>query len=394
MSEREPDFEFDFFDEPETQEAPPRERTRSPLRARGGRGDGEGRGPRRPLRPASGLTPLLRLVGLIAFAILIVVLLVLWGQSCEADRRQDSYRDYVTAATAVAQESQRIGRRLTDVLTTPEITPADLQTQLNGLANQQRLATNRARAVEAPGPLRHAHESLVQSLEFRESGLAGLAAAFRRTAGTDDANAAGALLASQAQRLVASDVIWDDRFVLPAGEELRAQGVSGVQVPDSNFVQTPDLASQRSMIPIWQRVNGGAATPGDGEQPSGGGPLHGTGIEAVRVQPGGQQLSASAENTVVASTDLGFEVAVKNTGDNQEVKIEVTLQIQQSPNPVTKKQTIDLIDPGETKTVTFRDFPSIDFGEPRTLRVDVAPVPQEANTDNNSAEYKVTFSVE
>jgi hypothetical protein len=96
----------------------------------------------------------------------------------------------------------------------------------------------------------------------------------------------------------------------------------------------------------------------------------------------------------VASTDLAFEVAVQNSGDNQEVKIEVTLTIVQTPNNVVKKQTIDLIDPGETKTVSFRDFPSIDFGEPRTLRVDVKPVPQESNPDNNSAEYRVTFSVE
>jgi hypothetical protein len=72
----------------------------------------------------------------------------------------------------------------------------------------------------------------------------------------------------------------------------------------------------------------------------------------------------------------------------------VELTIVQTPNNVVKKQTIDLIDPGETKTVSFRDFPSIDFGEPRTLRVDVAPVPQESNPDNNSAEYRVTFSVE
>ncbi|HZG36631.1 MAG TPA: CARDB domain-containing protein [Gaiellaceae bacterium] len=392
MSERDPDLEFDFFDEPETQEAPSRERTLRPLRGRGrGRGDGNGGGPRRPVRPASGLTPLLRLVGLIAFAILIVVLLVLWGQSCQQDRRQDAYRDYVTQAGAVGQESQRIGRRLSDVLTTPEITPAELQTQLNGLANQQRLATNRARNLDPPGPLRRAHESLLESLEFREAGLAGLAAGFRRTAGTQDANAAGTLLAGQAQRLVASDVIWDDLFKDPTVAELRAQDVTGVEVPDSNFVQTPDLGSQRSMIPIWQRVTGTPATGEGGEQTTG---PHGTGIEAVRAQPSGRQLSATAENTVVASTDLAFDVDVKNSGSHQEVKIEVTLRIQQAPNPIEKKQTIDLINPGETKTVTFREFPSIDFGEPRTLRVDVAPVPQEANTANNSAEYKVTFSVE
>lgn len=401
MSERDSDFEFDFFEEPETREAQPRERSlRRPLgRPLGGpREPREPGGPRRPMRPAAGFTPLLRLVGLIAFAILIVVLLVLWVQSCQEAERQDTYRDYITAIASIGEESQRVGRDLNDALTTPEIAPAELQTQLVGLADQQRLGANRARGLDPPGPLRDVHASAVQSLEFRVNGLAGLGAAFRRTAGTQDAQAAGTLLAAQAQRLVASDVIWDDLFKEPARNELRAQDVTGVEVPDSNFVQIADLASVSSMVQIWERINGGGGGPGGGAGPGGGGapggPLHGTCLEAVRVQPSGQQLTAGTETAIVASTDLAFAVVVDNCGDNQEVSIDVTLTIQQSPEPVTKVQTIDLINPGETKTVVFRDFPSLEFGTPQTLRVDVAPVPQESNTGNNSAEFRVSFSVE
>ena len=392
MSERDSDFEFDFFEEPETREAQPRERSlRRPLGGpRGPREPREPRGPRRPMRPAAGFTPLLRLVGLIAFAILIVVLLVLWVQSCQEDQRQDTYRDYITSMASIAEESQRVGRDLNNALTTPSIAPAALQTQLTGLADQQRLGANRARDLDPPGPLREVHEAALQSLQFRVNGLAGLGAAFRRTADTQDAQAAGTLLASQAQRLVASDVIWDDLFKEPARTELRAQDVTGVEVPDSNFVQTADLASVSSMVPIWERINGGGTDGGS----TGGGPLHGTCLQAVRAQPSGQQLSAGTETAIVASTDLAFQVVVENCGDNQEVSIDVTLTIQQSPTPVTKVQTIDLINPGETKTLTFRNFPSLEFGAPQTLRVDVAPVPEESNTGNNSAEYRVSFSVE
>jgi len=166
--------------------------------------------------------------------------------------------------------------------------------------------------------------------------------------------------------------------------------VTGVEVPDSNFVQTVDLASTASMVRIWERING--AAPG-GDDTSGG-PLHGTNLQAVRVQPSGQQLSPGAETAIVASTDLAFVVVVENSGDNQEVSIPVTLTIQQSPTPVEKTQTIDLINPGETRELTFRNFPSLEFGEPQTLRVDVEPVEDEANTANNSAEYRVSFSVE
>lgn len=387
MSDREPDFEFDFFEESETRESAGRERTlRNPLG--GPRGPREPREPRGPIRPRAGFTPLLRLLGLIAFAILIVVLLLLWVQSCQEDKKRAAYGDYMTEVAAVARDSERVGRELSDVLTTPGIKPTDLQKQLTGLVQQQRIGLERADKLDPPGPLRESHQAGLEALQFRVDGLAGLAEAFQRTQGSKDAAAAGALLASRAERLVASDVIWDDLFMQPAVEMLQRQEVSGVEVPDSNFVQTPDLASTQSMVPIWERINGSAAS---GSGTTGG--LHGTNIETVKIVPGGATLSQSTENTVEASTDLTFAVAVANSGDNQEVKIEVTLTIQQSPTPIVKKQTIDIINPGETKTVVFRDFPSVDFGERRTLRIDVDPVPGEENTGNNSAEYPVIFSL-
>ncbi len=387
MSDREPDIEFDFFEEPETQEVSGRsDRTlRRPL-GRGGRGP---RPPRGPVRPRAGFTPLLRLLGLIAFAILIVVLLLLWAQSCQEDQKRDAYGNYMRDISAVGRDSERVGRELSDTLTTPGIKPADLQKQLNGLVRQQEIGTTRAQGFDPPGPLHDAHEAAIESLEFRADGLAGLAEAFRRTQGSKDAAAAGALLAAQAERMVASDVVWDDLFKNAAVDVLQQEKVTGVEVPDSNFVQTPDLASTRSMVPIWERINGSAASGGGGTTTG----LHGTNIESVTVVPGGQVLSASTENTVEASTDLAFAVAVLNSGDSQEVKIEVTLTIQQSPTPIVKKQTIEIINPDETKRVVFRDFPSVDFGERRIMRVDVDPVPGETNTGNNSAEYPVIFSL-
>ena len=387
MSSRDTDFEFDFFEEPETQEAPGRsDRTlRRPLR--GGRGP---RLPRGPMRPRAGFTPLLRLLGLIAFAILIVVLLLLWVQSCQEDAKRDSYSSYMTDMSAVARDSERIGRELSDVLTTPGIKPAELQKQLAGLVQQQEIGVERAGNLDPPGPLFDSHERSIDSLNFRADGLAGLSEAFRRTQGSKDAAAAGALLASQAERLTASDVVWDDLFKEPSVATLQEEEISGVEVPDSNFVQTPDLASTRSMVPIWERINGSAASGSTGGTPSG---LHGTNIEQVTVVPGGQVLSESAENTVEASTDLAFAVAVANGGNSQEVKIEVTLTIQQSPTPIVKKQTIDIINPDETKQVVFRDFPSVDFGERRIMRIDVDPVPGEQRTNNNSAEFPIIFSL-
>ena len=72
-----------------------------------------------------------------------------------------------------------------------------------------------------------------------------------------------------------------------------------------------------------------------------------------------------------------------------------TRRIQQTTAPIVKTQTINLINPGEEKVVTFTGFnkPPITYVTHETLKVDVAPVPGEASKSNNSASYPVIFSL-
>ena len=84
---------------------------------------------------------------------------------------------------------------------------------------------------------------------------------------------------------------------------------------------------------------------------------------------------------------------MQDTGDSQEVSIQVTLTIQKSPTPIVKHATIELINPGETTSVVFRDLGQPPFGVKTTVKVDVQPVPGEKSTANNSAEYPVIFSL-
>ena len=152
MSERETDdIEFDFFDEPDDGDITQRRRAvGSP---------GGPRGPRRPsMRPPASFTPLLRLVGLIAAAILVVVLLVFWVRGCREDQKVESYKTYLETDLAdVARSSQQNGKELTDLLTTVGITQAELATQLDGLAQQEQQNVARARELDAPGHLREAN---------------------------------------------------------------------------------------------------------------------------------------------------------------------------------------------------------------------------------------------
>jgi hypothetical protein len=112
------------------------------------------------------------------------------------------------------------------------------------------------------------------------------------------------------------------------------------------------------------------------------------------VQPSGQTLSQTEENTIAASDQLQFLVSVANSGEFQETQVPVRLVLQFSGGPIRKSQTIDVINPNQTTTVTFTDFANITFGEPTTLTVSVRPVPGEENTSNNSVEYPVIFTLE
>jgi hypothetical protein len=373
MSERD-DIEFDFFEEPDTRETP-EERPR--------------RGPRPPVRPPTGLTPLLRLIGLISFAILIVLLLVLWVNGCREDKKKDAYRHYVEKVQDYGQQSQRLGRNFNQLLTTRGTKESDVESELSGLARQQEQIASAARGLNPPGRLRSEDAHMLDALDLRTNGLRGMTDAFQSTASSKNAGTAGAELAVQMQRLIASDVIWADLFKEPTKSELQRLGITGVNVPDSVFLANPDIATTASMKSLWQRIHGTASGGGTNCTP------RGTELVSTKALPSGKELSTSDLNTIPLSTDLVFQVTVKNSGCAQEVGLRVTLTIQQSPKPIKSSKTIPLIDAGNEETVSFSAGSTVPPLDQRTsLTVEVDPVPGETRTSNNSANYPVQFSVQ
>jgi hypothetical protein len=370
---RDEDIEFDFFDDAPTREASATEDApRGPMRRR------------LPRRPAGGgaAPPVVRLGALIAGAIILAVVLVLWVNGCRNDQKVDSYRSYMTDVNRVTGESEQIGKQLNTLIATPGLKLQDLQDRLDGLRNQEAQVVTRAQGLDPPGTLREQQESLVDALALRVSGLAGLAQAFAQITAASDATQAGRSLAEQSSRFVASDVLYDDFFRTPSQEILRRESIAGVDVPSSAFLTTPELATASSWELVVKRLT---QTPGSGG-------LHGNQIDGVRVLPGGAQLSPTDENTVQASERLAFEVTVRNSGDSQETQVEVTLTVQGGTQPIKRTKTIPIIDPGKTKTVVFRDLGTLPFGTRTTVRVNVLPVEGEQNTSNNTVEYPVIFS--
>jgi CARDB len=375
MTERDTDIEFDFFEESETQEPERRERfsRRAP----------------RPPRSPEGMTPLLRLVGLIVLAVAVVVAAVLLIDNLRGDSKESRYEDYMTDVALVAMQSQQIGRDLDNLVNTVGLEQQRLQAELTGLAERQAQGIAQAQDLDPPGPLRSHQQQMIESLQLRESGLRGLAEGFARTADFQVARRAADVLVQQSHRLLASDVVWDDLFRAPAALELERQDVSGVAVPDSNFLEDPQFATRQRMALIWRRVRGATTGP----QP---GALRGNGIVSVSaVGEETVQLSTDELNAIVASPELRFRVVVENSGEAEELQVPVSLTIQREANPIRKEVTIEAIRPGQQIPVTFTDIGLVpdDFGEETTLQVAVEPVEGEENTDNNTFEYPVIFSV-
>jgi hypothetical protein len=380
-------LDFDFFDEeePPSWEEPSEPGAGPPPRERRPRDRGPGgRGPR--LQPPSNLTPLLRLVGLVALAILVVVLLAVWIEGCTADRKTDRYGTYVAEVGAIGNASARLGRNLANQLTTVGLNREDLDQRLGGFIQTAENQMRRAEGLDPPGPLVDANDGAVEALRFRANGLRNLRTVFQETTADTETSAAGQALSVPVQRLLASDVIWEDSFMARAATALQEEGVEGVQVPASKFVATEELAASSALAAIWQRIQNAST----GGTPTG---LHGTGISYVKALPSGQILSGTTETTIRVTDQLSFEVGIEDTGDSQEVQIRVTLTIPKQPEPIVQRATIPIIDPGEVKTVTFRVGGTVPFGEQVSVKVDVDPVPGETNTTNNTAEYPVIFTL-
>src|SRR5579884_907411 len=381
MDPRDDDIEFDFFeDEPATREAQPASFAGMRLPRRGGSGGGLRR---------SGAPPALRrrVGGLLALTAIAVVVLLAFGlliNSCAATSAHDRYQSYASQVQPIAKSSQDDGTAVASTLIQPGLKPSQLASKLRGIAATEQQNVNAARRIVPPGRLRAEHQALIEALELRVSGTQGLAQAFAANPASKGTNEA-ALLAQQAQRLLASDVVWSDLFHGATNNVLAQQHVTGVQMPQSTYVSNPELISQHSMSLVLARLRGTAA----GGTVSG---RHGTNIVETKVEPGGAVLSESTLNTITASPALKFVVTVHDGGDSEEVGIKVTLTIQQ-PNPIVKTETIQVIQPGQNQSVTFANLnPTIAVLHDR-VDVSVAPVPHEAVLSNNKASYPVIFSL-
>jgi hypothetical protein len=374
--------EPELFVEPETLEAPDRQRrrVRKPRPS----------GPRRPTPPPPGAVALARLAGLVALAIAAVVGLVFAVGSCGGPSRHDEYASYMDKIQPIAQSSASSLAAYTNQLGSRKLTLAELQSKLDLWSRQQQEDYNKALLLVPPAPLQAAHQEVLATLQLRAIGLAGLANTLA-TAGSKSSSQVADRLATQAQLLSASDLVWANLFRLPATETLKKLGVQGVIAPPSQMVTNPEVISSHSFSEVYSRLH---ATNNSGQVTG----LHGSELVSTVATFSGQTktLTTSSPTTVNVAADLTFKVSFKNAGNFQEVKIPVTLKVNVFGKTVlnqTKK--VATVQQGQTVTVSFSNLnlPPSAFGANATVITLVGKVPGETNLSDNHAQYPVFFSL-
>ncbi|MBV8258101.1 MAG: hypothetical protein JOZ56_09405 [Actinobacteria bacterium] len=379
MSSYDDDLDFDFFEDPQP-EAPQRQR-----RVRRGP-----REPRRPTRPPTGAVALARLVGLVALGIAVVVGFVFWVGACQGQSKHDEYASYLGDVRVIAQGSARVGTELSSKLQSPGLKLADLETSLEQWSQQEQQAYDQAQQLRAPGPLQADHQQVLDTLQLRALGLAGIAAALTQTSNKDSATAATAL-AAQAQLLTASDIVWAELYKLPVTDTLKQLGITGVVVPASQFVTNPDIISARSFQIVYQRLKPAST----GGTPSG---LHGTTLLSTAAVAGTKTATLSPTNptTIYDSADLQLRATIQDSGNFPEGPVPVTLTVSVGTTKVlTKTANITTIAPGQQASASFGNLqlPPTAFGHQASVTIDVGKVAGEQNVTNNTATYPVFFSL-
>jgi len=377
--------DLEFFEEPETLEAPGRRRRVRPSRTGG---------PRRPSPPPQGAVALARLAGLVALAIAVVVGLVFWIGSCQGQSRHDEYKAYMESVKPIAQSSANSLDAYAKQLQSQKLTLADLQSKFALWSKQQQDAYDKAVRLTPPASLQAAHQQVLATLQLRAIGLAGLANTLA-TAGSKPTDQVAAALARQGQVLSASDIVWANLFRLPATETLKRLGVQGVIAPPSQIVTNPVVITPKSFSEVYGRlhsVNSNGTVSG----------IHGSELVSTEAVSSGQTktLTVSSPTTVNVAADLAFKVTFKNSGNSPEANVPVTLTVSVfgkivAPAQADRTKKVLSIAAGETQTVTFANLnlPPSAFGANATVNVVVSKVPGETVLSNNHASYPVFFSL-
>jgi CARDB len=306
--------------------------------------------------------------------LILVILIVLGVKGCLDARAQSELSDYARKAGEIVEETEQTSKDFFSKLEDPG--NLSVTEFINGVnADRSAMDSYAARVDDlgAPGDMKRAQQNLELTYELRARAMDQIAEEMDTALGQAGAEKAMGAIARQMQKLLASDVVYEEVVRPEVDAVLADNGITDSDLPKSQILPDEKWLEESTVSDALGAISAssGAATPG----------LHGLGLAGVSVN--GTELGEGVATPVSAEEAVEVEVQVQNLGESTENGVTVSVTVEGN----TLKGEISEIPAGEIATATIPLTPA-PTGEV-TLEVEAEPVPGEHVTENNEATYAV-----
>jgi hypothetical protein len=322
-----------------------------------------------------------RLIAL-GVSVLVIILLLLAVKGCLNARKERGFENYASDLSSIVVNSNQLSTEFFKRLDEPPNNADEQQLEAQIATDRGTAETllQRLEDISTPDELSEAQTELIEAFKLRADGLASIADSIPTALATtaDRSNAIDQIVADM-KGFLASDVLYararDKILGILADQSISAD------IPESVFL--PDVESWLDNIQIANKLNAFASGTSDG--------IHGLALLSTEIDK--TPLTAGANTTVtLGNNPPDIKVQVENQGESAESGVTVSYQLTGGAVPLEGEQAVEKLDAGGNTVVTIglSDLP--EANTPMTLKIDVLPVPGEADSSNNTATYTVTFN--
>lgn len=305
-------------------------------------------------------------------ALILLILVVLGIKGCLDARAQSELSDYARKVTEIVEGTEQTSKRFFAKLESSSgLSVTDFVNEVNADRSAMDAYRSRVEGLGAPGDMSRPQKNLELTYELRAGAMDEIAEKMPTALGDAGAEKAMGAIAKQMQKLLASDVVYEQVVRPEIDGVLASNGISGDDVPKSSVLPDEKWLEESTVSEALGGISGnsGSATPG----------VHGTELAGVIVN--GTELAEGAPATVSGEEGVELEVQVTNQGESTENGVTVAVTVEGN----TIKGEIDELPVGETGTATIPLTPT-PSGEV-ALEVEVESVPGETITENNEATF-------
>jgi len=304
--------------------------------------------------------------------LIVLILIVLGVKGCLDARANRELSDYARNVAAIVEETQQTSKTFFERLEEPgSASVTDFVDQVNADRSAVDAYATRIDELSTPGDMSRAQSNLELSYQLRANAMDEIADKMSTALGDAGAEKAMAGIAKQMQKLLASDVVYEQVVRPEVDDVLASNGISDSDLPKSTFLADEKWLDESTVSEALGAVSGNSTGTASG--------LHGTGLTGVTVN--GTELIEGAPTTIVGEEGVTVEVSVQNQGESTENGINVSVEYEGN----TVSGEINELPAGETGTAEIPLTPT-PSGEV-TLDIEVEAVDGENVTDNNEATY-------